>query len=140
MKLFFCVLTIGFSFYDVLGQDQSHLTRASGEELKKTERVMKDVYTKIIKYYSDDTLFIKNIKTSQFYWSKFYESQIKAMFPDYPKRSHAYGSMASACMTEYATKIIESRIAELEKWLIGNEDGDCSSSMKNHNNLPRFKN
>jgi hypothetical protein len=60
------------------------------------------------------------------------------MFPDYPDETRHYGSMKSMCVTGYARNIVELRIRELEKWLIGYEDGDCDSSIKRKENLPKY--
>ncbi len=135
-KLYLPVLSLLFCI-NCLGQTQSEMTYQSGEKDKKTDKKLTAIYRQIIKVYSSDTFFIKNLKAAEKAWLQYREYQIKARFPDYPD-SH-YGSMSSMCVSEYSMKLTEDRIGELEEWLIGEEEGGCSSSVKNKDELPPYK-
>jgi hypothetical protein len=120
------------------GQSQTDMTVQSGEATKKAEKKLDSIYKSVIKIYSKDTLFIKSFTSAQSFWKKYYNYQVKAMFPNYPDFSDHYGSMMSMCVTSYARTIVEQRIKELEKWLIGDEQGDCDSSVKSEDALPKY--
>ncbi len=119
-------------------QTQSELTIQSGEENKAADRKMDSVYKAILKIYEADTIFVNNIKISQGFWRRYYQSQIKARFPDYPRTEMHYGSMFSMCVTGYAKTIVDARIVELEQWLIGSEQGECASSVRSKESLPKY--
>ena len=119
-----------------LGQTQSEMTKQSGDEAKNTNNKLNLIYKQILKTYSKDTLFIRNLKASQKAWSYYRNSQIKTKFPDYS--NHHYGSMLSMCVTKYSKQLTEKRIIELEAWLIGSEQGDCQSSIKFTDELPNY--
>jgi hypothetical protein len=115
------------------------MTVQSSEAAKRAEKKLDSVYLAILKLYSKDTILIKNLKISQIFWKKYYAVQVKVMFHYYPDQSAHYGSMKSMCVTSYARRIVELRIRELEKWLIGNEQDDCDSSVKPQKYLPEYK-
>jgi hypothetical protein len=140
MKFIIVLLSISLFFAKVTaGQTQSELNLQSSEANKKAKIKLDSIYFSILKLYAKDSIFIKSIKGSQYFWTKYYKEQIKAMFPEYPDSSFNYGSMKSMCVTSYARSLVELRIKELEKWLVGSEQGDCSSSIKPKTYLPDYK-
>lgn len=136
--IFFLLLSLAIFYKISFCQTQSQLTRISSEADKKAEKRLNSIYQKILKLYSDDTLFVENLKISQQAWLQYRNAEIKAMYPDYPPGY--YGSMLSMCVTSYSKKLTENRIHELEKWLMGSEQGDCGSSIKSKEELPPYTN
>ena len=124
-------------FNNCSGQTQTELTKQEGDRDKSTDDRLTSIYRHILKTYSADTLFIKNLKTAQKAWLRYRELQINAKFPNYSD-SH-YGSMLFMCVSDYSIQITEDRIHELEQWLIGSKDEDCASSIKNTAELPPYK-
>jgi len=120
------------------GQTQSEMTQQAGDQDKNVDKRLTSVYKQILKTYSSDTLFTKNLRAAQKAWLRYREFQIEARFPDYHD-SH-YGSMLSMCVSEYSIKLTEVRISELEEWLKGEEEeGGCASSIKSKDELPPYK-
>ncbi len=118
-------------------QTQTELTQQAGSYDEKAEIKMNTVNKKILNIYKADTLFTYNLRSAQKAWVRYRALQVSAMFPDYP--DHRYGSMLSMCVSEYNQKLTEDRTLDLEKWLIGSDDGDCSSSIKSKGELPPDK-
>src|SRR5580693_2890678 len=135
MKFFFSLILI-FCFAKVYFQTQGELTYESGEASKQAVKRLDSLCRVIIKLYSDDTFFIKNFKLSQKAWRKYYLAEIKTMYPDYPYPANNY-SMFSMCVTLYARKLAELRIAEVEQWVIGDEGKGCKSSIKTEDEIPK---
>jgi hypothetical protein len=100
----------------------------SSKQMRSSEIKMNKIYNKIIKTYCDDSLFIRNLRINQLRWKEYINSQIQALYPDYPE-GH-YGSILPMCITIYKKDLIELRSKELQKWLDGTDDNDCSSSIK----------
>ncbi|HEY4062378.1 MAG TPA: lysozyme inhibitor LprI family protein [Puia sp.] len=115
---------------------QRELTAKYGDIAKNSEKKMDSIYKRILRLYADDTLFVKNFKTSQITWQKYFFAQEAALYPKYP--SGRYGSMLSMCVSDFAQKLIEIRIHELENWLIGSDEADCPSSIKPKQELPKY--
>jgi uncharacterized protein YecT (DUF1311 family) len=131
------ILTVAFTAKcEAQEKTQSQLTDEYSKIVIRSKGEMENVYNKILKLYSSDTLFMKNFRRSQHAWIEFFSAEEKAMFPDCPAGN--YGSMYSMCVSQFADRLIKSRMRELEGWLIGREDGDCLSSVKNKSELPPY--
>ncbi len=133
------VLSMLLMFYfsqTCLGQEgtQTNLTQKYGDDAKASMKTLDSVYKRILKIYSKDSIFIRNIKLTQSAWLNYFKLQQRAMFPDYPSAN--YGSSHSMCASQYGSKLIKERIAELTPWLVGREDGDCFSSVLPKDDLP----
>jgi uncharacterized protein YecT (DUF1311 family) len=134
-----CYLTV-LSFLvsmNCIGQTQMEMNQQAGDQDKRADKRLTAVYRQILKTYSSDTLFTKNLKAAQKAWLRYRDYQIHARFPHYP--GAYYGSMLSMCVSEYAMKLTEDRIGELEEWLIGEEEGGCSSSVRNKDKLTPYQ-
>jgi uncharacterized protein YecT (DUF1311 family) len=132
----FILFSILISF-PCLAQTQTELTQRAGSNDENAEVKMNAVYKKILTIYKADTLFTRNLKAAQKAWIHYRALQVNAMFPAYA--DHRYGSMLSMCVSEYNQKLTEDRTLDLEKWLNGSDDGDCSSSIKSKDELPPDK-
>lgn len=128
IRLLGLVIFVGLS---ILSQAQTQ-TEMDGEYisgLKNAEAELENVYEKILKEYSGDTEFIKNLKESQNLWTKFRDAELKTKFPD--RAAGYYGSVQPLCVNDYLTELTNERIERLRTWLTGTEEGDvCSGSIK----------
>lgn len=121
-------LTIAVCF----GQTQKELNENASKDFQKTDKELNAVYQKILKEYSKDIAFIKNLKNSQRVWIQFRDAEMKTKYPD--KERGYYGSMQPMCWNTYMTELTEERIKKLKVWLTGVEEGVlCSGSVKTKN-------
>ncbi len=120
-----CILTFSISF----GQTQTDMNQDEFATYKKAEKEINTVYQKILKEYSSDTEFIKNLKTAQRLWIQFRDAEVKAKYPN--RTQGYYGSVYPMCVSIYMTQLTNDRIKALRVWLTGIEEGDaCSGSVK----------
>ena len=125
------ILSIFFSLIINLlfAQTQADLNQEAQKKYKKTEVEINYVYQQILKEYSSDVVFIKNLRTAQRLWIQFRDAEMKAKFPE--KSAGYYGSVQPLCWSTYLTELTEERIAKLKIWLTGIEEGDiCAGSVK----------
>ena len=124
LSIFFSLI-INLSF----AQTQADLNQEAQKKYKKTEAEINYVYQQILKEYSSDVVFIKNLRTAQRLWIQFRDAEMKAKFPE--KSTGYYGSVQPSCWSAYLTELTEERIAKLKIWLTGIEEGDvCAGSVK----------
>lgn len=89
-------------------------------------------YQKILKEYSTDLVFIKNLKIAQNIWIKFRDAEMNTKYPQ--REPGYYGSIQPTCWNMYMTELTQKRTKELRTWLIGIPEGDvCSGSVKMKN-------
>ena len=119
---FIFVLTLNTSF----GQNQKDTNLT---DYKKAEIEINSVYQKILKEYSSDKEFVKNLKTTQRLWIQFRDAEVKAKYPN--RTQGYYGSVYAMCVSSYMTQLTNERIKTLRVWLTGIEEGDvCAGSVK----------
>ena len=124
LSVLFC-LTFNLSF----AQSQAEMNQDAQSKYKKAETEINSVYQQILKQYSSDQVFIKNLRTAQKLWIQFRDAEMKAKFPD--RTSGYYGSVQPTCWNMYLTELTEERINKLRIWLTGIEEGDvCNGSVK----------
>lgn len=100
---------------------------------KATDVRLNKVYGQILQEYKTDTLFIKRLKEAQRAWLHFRDAQLEARFPTAKKsdKNAEYGSIYSECACFEMNELTKQRIAQLEAWLKGTEEGDvCGGSYK----------
>jgi uncharacterized protein YecT (DUF1311 family) len=115
--------TFGFA------QTQLEMNQAAGVEFQKADKELNTVYQKIIKEYSADTLFIKNLRASQRIWIQFRDAEILVKFPE--TDPGYYGSIFPVCYSNYKTELTQARITTLKQWIDGVKEGDvCAGSIK----------
>jgi uncharacterized protein YecT (DUF1311 family) len=115
--------TFGFA------QTQLEMNQAAGVEFQKADKELNTVYQKIIKEYSADTLFIKNLRASQRIWIQFRDAEILVKFPE--TDPGYYGSIFPVCYSNYKTELTQVRITTLKQWIDGVKEGDvCAGSIK----------
>ena len=123
--LFIIVVFLSVNLYS---QTQAEMTYAAMQDYKLADTELNETYSKILKEYKSDKVFIRNIKESQKLWIKFRDAEVKLKFPEYNSKA---GSARSMCQLFLLKDLTEARTAELKKWLEGAEDGDvCTGSLK----------
>lgn len=105
------------------------MNQDAGNDFKKADKELNDVYNKIIIEYKEDTAFIKNLKIAQKRWIQFRDAEMKAKYPD--REPGYYGSIQPLCWYSYLTELTTERTNKLKAWLTGIEEGDaCAGSVK----------
>ena len=95
----------------------------------KAEKEINAVYQKILREYSADKEFIKNLKASQRLWIQFRGAEIKARYPN--QTPGYYGSVYPTCVSDLKTQLTNERIKTLQVWLTGIQEGDvCAGSIR----------
>ncbi|MBE9462104.1 lysozyme inhibitor LprI family protein [Dyadobacter subterraneus] len=103
-----------------------------GHQYLTVEKEINAVYQKILREYSSDKEFIKNLKASQRLWIQFRDAEIKARYPN--QTPGYYGSVYAMCVSNLKTQLTNERIKTLKVWLEGIQEGDiCSGSIKRKN-------
>jgi uncharacterized protein YecT (DUF1311 family) len=108
------------------------MNNEASTEYQKADKELNSTYKKILKEYSTDLVFIKNLKIAQNIWIKFRDAEVNMKYP--PRESGYYGSIQPTCRSMYMTELTKKRIKELKIWLTGIPEGDaCSGSVKMKN-------
>ena len=119
-----CFITILCS-----AQTQGEINQGTKIIYQNSEKELNATYQKIIKEYSADIIFIKNLRIAQRLWIQFRDAEMKMKFPD--RAAGYYGSAQPLCWFNYKTSLTNERIKTLQIWLKGIEEGDvCSGSVK----------
>jgi uncharacterized protein YecT (DUF1311 family) len=115
-----------------IGQTQLEINTEANTEYQKADKELNSTYKKILKEYSTDLVFIKNLKIAQNIWIKFRDAEMNMKYPE--KEPRYYGSIFPTCWSMYMTELTKKRIKELKIWLTGIPEGDaCSGSVKMKN-------
>ena len=110
---------------------QMEMNRCAGIDYTEADAELNRVYKQIIKIYSDNPAFIKNLKASQRAWIKLRDADFAMRYPHADDPSY-YGSSFRTCSSLYLTELTLQRTAYLKQWLKGGEEGDlCNGSLKN---------
>ncbi len=127
MRYSILIATLFLLKLPILGQTQLEMNKEAADSLKASEKRLNEVYRKVLKEYSSDTLFIKNFKRAQKSWVQFRNAEMDAKYP-HPEN---YGSIFPMCYSLELQNLTEERIKKLNTWLVGEEEGtNCSGSVK----------
>ena len=110
-----------------MAQSQAEMNQQATSKFKKQDKELNKVYRQILNEYSADTVFIKNLKSSQKIWIRFRDAEVKMRYPgiDYA------GTATSMCKAQLMEEITKARIKTLKVWLTGIIEGDvCSGTVK----------
>jgi uncharacterized protein YecT (DUF1311 family) len=123
MKKYLILFIISILSLDIVfGQNEDN-------SYAKAEKEINAVYQKILREYSSDKAFIKDLKAAQRLWIQFRDAEIKARYPN--QTPGYYGSVYSLCVSNLKTQLTHERIKTLSVWLEGIEEGDvCSGSVR----------
>jgi len=118
----------GTSCYDT-ANNQFELNECAAGEFKKADDELNRVYRQIQKRNAKDPVFLDRLKAAQRAWISFRDAELEAIFPD-PEKQVAYGSAYPMCYAHWMKKITSQRTQQLERWLVGTEEGDvCTGSL-----------
>lgn len=110
-------------------QTQAEMNKGSGDDLKKADKELNDVYQKILTTYKGQTDFLKSLKASQQLWIRFRDAEMLVKYPG--SRQAGYGSVFPMCWTAYKAQLTRQRTQTLQVWLDGIEEGDtCRGSVR----------
>lgn len=122
-------ILFGLLFIFCFSQTQLEMNQEAQNKFKKADTELNSVYQKILKEYSSDSVFIKNLRASQRIWIQFRDAEMKAKFPDRP--DGYYGSIQPLCWSNYLTELTQERTNKLMDWLTESEEGNmCNGSVK----------
>jgi uncharacterized protein YecT (DUF1311 family) len=125
------ILSFSLAFSS-FGQSQSAMNTDQSNRLQHADKELNTVYRKILKQYSSDAVFIKNLKAAQRIWLQLRDADIKMKYPDRP--DGYYGTAQPMCEANYRTELTQLRTKTLNVWLTGIEEGDvCAGSVKMKN-------
>ncbi len=128
--LFLTVFSLSAMFCQA--QSQAAMNQDAKNKYLTADKALNATYQKILKDYSKDAAFIKNIKKAQQLWIQFRDAEMKAKYPD--REPGYYGSVQPMCWYIYLTALTEERTTKLKVWIDGIEEGDvCAGSVKNKN-------
>jgi uncharacterized protein YecT (DUF1311 family) len=126
---FLLALVLAFYFLNGQSQTQNEMNGAASTAYEKADKELNVLYKEIVAAYRSDTIFLKNLKTSQKIWISFRDAELKMKFPERPGRF--YGSIHPVCVSGYLEKLTRERIRTLKEWLDGAIEGEaCNGSVK----------
>jgi len=115
-----------------MGQTQLEINENASADFQKADKELNSAYKKILKEYSTDLAFIKNLKIAQNLWIKFRDAEVNMKYPQ--REPGYYGSIQPTCWSMYMTELTQKRTKELKIWLTGIPEGDaCTGSVKMKN-------
>jgi uncharacterized protein YecT (DUF1311 family) len=108
-------------------QSQATLNNQAESGYQKADRELNTVYQKILKEYSGQPQFLKNLKVAQRLWVQLRNAELAAKYP----ANGRYGSVQPMCESAYLEQLTIERTKFLKVWLTGTAEGDvCSGSVK----------
>ncbi len=109
------------------GQSQRDMNYDAGVKYHAADSELNAVYHQILTTYSDDTLFIKEIKIAQGLWLQLREAEINVMYLP----GKFYGSVEPMCQLMLLEDLTRERTKYLRQWIDGDEEGDvCEGTIK----------
>lgn len=116
------------SCYDT-AYNQAELNHCASGEAADARTQMQEVISQVRERYRDDEVFIKALMRSQVLFEQSLEADTYLKYPN--RDPNAYGSVYPMCLSSFQASLIEQRIAFLQVWLDGIEEGDvCSGSVR----------
>jgi uncharacterized protein YecT (DUF1311 family) len=129
MRSIFIFIFLLLSTLVCSGQTQAEMNQSEQKKYMKADKELNTIYQKILKEYKEDTVFVRNLKTSQKLWIQLRDAEMKVKYPN--REPGYYGSAHAMCLSIYLTELTNERIRKLKIWLDGIEEGDvCSGSIK----------
>jgi uncharacterized protein YecT (DUF1311 family) len=113
-------------------QTQGEMNHDVGIKYHAADSELNAVYRKILTTYSDDTLFIKEIKIAQSLWVQLREAEVNARYLP----GKFYGSVEPMCRLMLLEDLTRERTKCLKIWIDGDEEGDaCEGTIKKNSNF-----
>ena len=108
-------------------QSQGQMNADAYTAYEKADKQLNTVYQMILKQYSKNTKFVKNLKAAQRLWVQLRDADVAAKFP----QAGSYGSVEPSCRAGYLETYTLNRTKFLNVWLDGIPEGDvCNGSVK----------
>ena len=126
-KISFFLIALLFLAISSFAQTQGEMNSTASISYAKADKKLNLVYQSILKEYSRDTVFIKNLKIAQNIWIKSREADLNAIFT----ANGWYGSIEPLCRFGILESITKDRITFLKTWTEGidHQDG-CKGTRK----------
>jgi Uncharacterized protein conserved in bacteria len=110
-------------------QTQAEMNDQACGAYKQADAKLNTVYKQILAKYKSDTTFLASLRTAQRAWIAFRDAHLASVYPEKDTQT-AYGSIYPVCACGVLTDLTEARVAQLQVWLDGVEEGDvCSGSV-----------
>jgi uncharacterized protein YecT (DUF1311 family) len=111
-------------------QRQAELNQDACAQYKKTDQLLNQTYSQVLKEYANDPEFLIKFRQAQRAWIAFRDANLAARFPKANKQME-YGSMYPTCRCSVLKELTEQRTQELKVWVNGIPEGDvCNGSVK----------
>jgi uncharacterized protein YecT (DUF1311 family) len=108
-------------------QTQGEMNSTASKSYASADKELNLVYQSILKEYSKDTVFIKNLKIAQNLWIKSRDADLDAIFTP----GGWYGSMEPLCRYGILEKITKDRTTFLKTWAEGMDHQEgCKGTRK----------
>ena len=114
------------------GQSQMQMNREAGQALEKADTKLNASYKKIMVSKEVEEEAKKNLRIAQRAWLQFVEAQINTIFPvkEGENPRDLYGSMYALDYASTKTKLVKTRIQQLEQILPSDSQDGTGSSNK----------
>ena len=127
MKQFLFSVLFNFITRVCFGQTQSEMNEEAAWDFKEADKEFNATFQKILRDYSTDTIFIKNLKKAQKIRIQFRDAEMDAKYLD--RSGGVYGSVAPMCWSMHKTNLTKERIKQLLAWLVGVGEGDVCADQ-----------
>ena len=129
MKALLLLIIFYFSLSFSFAQTQLEMDSIQSNNFVKADSELNHMYQRILNDYKDDTAFVKNLVASEKIWIQFRDAEMKMKYPD--RKPGYYGTVQPMCWSIYLTRLTLDRIATLNIWLEGIDEGDvCAGSVR----------
>jgi uncharacterized protein YecT (DUF1311 family) len=127
-KFLLIIIVLLITAFPSYSQTQAGMNKEAAAAYKNTDKKLNDVYQKIIKLYSANDLFIKNLKAAQRIWLQYRDAQIELRYPK--ENEDYYGSSLPMCKLNYSAELTNVRAKELEEWIKEPAEGEiCNGTV-----------
>jgi uncharacterized protein YecT (DUF1311 family) len=108
---------------------QLAMNECAAKDLNDAVNELNRVYEQIKERNLNDKVFVDRLEAAQHAWVVFRDAEMEAIFPNPDKRKE-FGSAYPMCYDIWEEQLTADRTKQLQKWLIGKEEGDaCGGSL-----------
>ena len=107
---------------------QAEMNNCSYQDSIDADKKLDELYTRLLIIYSNDKVYIDNIRKSQELWLKFRIAQLNMRYPNRDDELAYYGSFHPVCVNTYYEKLTNDRINQLNELLESKEEDICAST------------
>ncbi len=118
MKWSLFLLPCCFLLLSAQGQSQMEKNRNAKMQYERADKELNTVYEQVLKKYKHSPKLIKNLKMAQRLWVELKLAELSVKFPDIDSDPYeSYGDQFPQCYYTYQTRLVQTRINELRRWL-----------------------